>query len=442
MTLTLELIPTHKAMHSGASRRVFSTQGGTIGRASSCDWILSHRRVSGRHAVITCEDGVFYIVDRESVNGVFLGPARKKLIPGRRYALKHGDRITIDPYEIEVTITNDHTGDAHARRDVGDVDAVFREPLVPHKAPAPPTVLEQPHALDARPRPQARARQAPSAGDLEGASLLVEPYRPPPIQPPIQPPLPTPVIAPPAHVRKSFAAAGVARAKSPPVVEAVSAPVREADPVLLHGDVPDAGLAAVLEGAGLKGTPVTVELARSLGEILRLVVDGVMDLLRARQQIKDELRLRQTRFKTADNNPLKFATNADDALNSLLVKRHPAYLKPTEAFQDAFDDLREHQLAMLVGMRSAIDTVLAEFSPEHLEQEFDRKVRRRALLGVAAKFRYWDLYRERQDAMARDPEAVFRRVIGEPFAKAYEEQLKRLQAERRVRHAARPPHDA
>jgi hypothetical protein len=47
---------------------------------------------------------------------------------------------------------------------------------------------------------------------------------------------------------------------------------------------------------------------------------------------------------------------------------------------------------------------------------------------VPAKLRYWDAYRERQQQSAKDPEATFRRLFGEEFARAYEDQLKALKA--------------
>lgn len=81
---------------------------------------------------------------------------------------------------------------------------------------------------------------------------------------------------------------------------------------------------AMLAGAGLHGVQVTPELAESFGGVLRIVVGGLMDVLRAREQIKNEFRLRMTTFKSADNNPLKFSANADDALHNLLVKRNSA----------------------------------------------------------------------------------------------------------------------
>ena len=138
----------------------------------------------------------------------------------------------------------------------------------------------------------------------------------------------------------------------------------------------------MLTGAGLENVDVTPELAGSLGRILRVVVAGVMDVLRARQQVEDEFRMRMTRFRPADNNPLKFSANVDDALHNLLVKRNAAYLAPVEAFEDAFADLRNHQIAMLAGMRVAFESMLAEFDPDRLQEEFDREFKKSSLLGA------------------------------------------------------------
>jgi type VI secretion system protein ImpI len=127
------------------------------------------------------------------------------------------------------------------------------------------------------------------------------------------------------------------------------------------------------------------------------------------------------------------------------VKRNPAYLGPVEAFEDAFDDLRDHQMAMLAGMRVAFDAMLAQFDPDRLQQQFDHQLKKGSILGVPARLRYWELYRDACTAMFDDPEASFRRLFGEEFAKAYEEQLKRLKADRgqakRPPTAAPPPED-
>jgi type VI secretion system protein ImpI len=94
-----------------------------------------------------------------------------------------------------------------------------------------------------------------------------------------------------------------------------------------------------------------------------------------------------------------------------------------EAFEDAFTDLRKHQIAMLAGMRVAFEAMLAQFDPDRLQEEFDRQLSKGL---VPAKLRYWELFRDRRDEIVKDPEASFRRLFGEAFARAYEEQLKQL----------------
>ena len=167
--------------------------------------------------------------------------------------------------------------------------------------------------------------------------------------------------------------------------------------------MPAVDFGAVLAGAGLDPASVTPEVARDFGQILRVVVSGVMDVMRSRQQIKDEFRMQGTRVRRIDNNPLKFSADVDDALHNLLVKRNRAYMSPVEAFEDAFADLRNHQIAMLAGMRTAFESMLAEFDPDRLQEEFDRQLAKGL---VPAKLRYWDAYRERQQQAAKDPEAT------------------------------------
>jgi len=73
--------------------------------------------------------------------------------------------------------------------------------------------------------------------------------------------------------------------------------------------------------------------------------------------------------------------------------------------------------------------MLACFNPDQLQEQFDRQLKRAPLFGLTARLQYWDLFREQHQEMVRDPEATFRRLFGEEFVKAYEEQLRRLKAE-------------
>ena len=168
-------------------------------------------------------------------------------------------------------------------------------------------------------------------------------------------------------------------------------------------------------------------LTPEVQQMLGIVVDGVMDVLRARAEIKNTFRLPVTIIQRSENNPLKFAPNADEALQKILSPPNAAFLSGPAAFDDAFDDIRCHQMAMLAGVRAAFESLLAHFSPDRLELEADGA--KRSAFG--GKGRYWERYRENFEGLVKDPDDCFRRLFGDEFARAYEEQLARLKSARR-----------
>ena len=182
-------------------------------------------------------------------------------------------------------------------------------------------------------------------------------------------------------------------------------------------------LQELLRGAGLSANDLSPEMMQDLGKVLRVVVEGVMDVLRARAAIKSQFRLPMTRIQSAENNPLKHSPNVESALHTLLVQRNPGFLPTVQAFEDAFADIRNHQMAMLEGLRVAYDAMLESFDPKELEKGFERPAKR----GFGStKSKYWDLYTERFTKLGADADDTFRRLFGDVFAEAYEKQLERL----------------
>jgi type VI secretion system FHA domain protein len=284
-------------------------------------------------------------------------------------------------------------------------------------APEPVTRASVPTPLGGAPRPSSQKMspmpgQAPSAGVVSASLAELVPgvsaghsaaAQPTPVLPSMAP---TP--------------AGVATSTPRPASQRVQSGT----------DSSGFDIASVLRAAGVDLASVPPETAGALGLILRSVVQGVIEVLQARAEIKNQFRLPLTRVKTAENNPLKFSVNAEDALNSLLGRRNPAYLPPVEAFEDAFNDIRFHQLAMLAGMRAGFEHVMSRFDPEQLQKVFDKQVKRGGLLSMSSKSRYWELYGEQFRELSGDPDETFRRLFGEEFADAYEKQLDALKRSR------------
>jgi type VI secretion system FHA domain protein len=312
-------------------------------------------------------------------------------------------------------------------------DASVVPPVMPPARPTPRPRSEAPVADPARPAPgpprsraAATPRQAapptptPTRGQSAGPARAASSSQ-----------VQASVRASPDSQRQSGADPFAAIVRRDDVLRSQSAqaPAQQAEPprsAATAASGHDFDFQAFLQGAGVQGVDVSPELAKNLGQILRVVISGVMDILRAREQIKEEFRLRTTVFKATDNNPLKFSANVEDALHNLLVRRNTAYLGPREAFEDAFRDVRNHQMAMLAGVRVAYQAMLAQFDPQRLQADFDRQLKKGAFLGAPARLKYWDLYGERFRGRVRDEDSCFRDLFGDEFAKAYEEQLARL----------------
>ena len=197
-----------------------------------------------------------------------------------------------------------------------------------------------------------------------------------------------------------------------------------------HGEA-DRLVAALYAGLGLRSpgpdalTPAHMKL---VGALLRGTVAGTLGLLAARSIAKRELGASLTVPQMRENNPLKFAPDVDTALERLLAPPQRGFLGPLESVGAAFDDLRSHEVAVLAGMRAALEAVLARFSPATLEVQLAGKGVWDNLMPVHRKARLWERYAEQHAHIQQEIEDEFDAILGEAFVKAYEAQRARLLA--------------
>jgi type VI secretion system protein ImpI len=450
LTLILEISGNSAQDFAGERRKVFDSAGGRIGRASDCDWVLPNRYVSRHHATVSCIDGVFHI-ESISENGLAVNDAQNTLSRLERRALKSGDRLFIDEYEISVQIpeeaeaggaTTDTVEVLQASRAAGLAQETISgavQDLMPSSTGRPngldPLMPEREESLEPLKRFLNRNTTATTVPAEDPAwnhsSSLADHFKPPPI-PPATEVLPqgweeeeeeekeSGIRRSPAELARVLAAqlSLSAQAADP------AGPLR---PPLASGATFDVD--AFLRAAGLNPESVPAEMAPTLGHIVRCVVQGLVDVLHARAAFRDQFRLPVTRVQMSQNNPLKFAANAEDALAALLRTPTRGYLSPLEAFEDAFDDIRFHQLAMLAGMRAGFNSITQRFDPAKLREQADR--RNQGLFSrLGAKGRYWNLHVNQFEEIAGNPDSVFQRLYGEEFSSAYERQLEELKRNR------------
>jgi type VI secretion system protein len=420
-----------KSMHQGVM---------AIGRSADNDWVLPdpERLVSSQHCVIQYKDGRYYLTDN-STNGVELVNAGIRLRRGNSEPLQDGELIRIGDYEIQARI-DFNVQAVDSQPFVGDSSNSF-EALMgavaskPAPMPAPviapqfqgassmdtlpdlfdflsPTAVPPPTVADHVPseqhdfrpptpvvveKPVVSGAVIPEDWDLFGDAPAPAPAPVAPAPPPPPPsPAPAPVVQP------------------PPVIEAPVA--NPAQPDLLQ---------AFLRGAGLEQLNLDKAQAEAqmenIGRSYRLMVDGLIDVLRARASLKGEFRMQQTMIQPAENNPLKFAPNADEALLLLLRHGNQAFMAPDAAVRDSFNDLRAHQLAVMAGVEAAIKHLLTRFEPAQLEERMGKPGGLSSIFNGSRQAQYWQQFTELYSNISREAQEDFQDLFGREFSRAYEE---------------------
>ncbi|MET0331155.1 MAG: type VI secretion system-associated FHA domain protein TagH [Dyella sp.] len=457
----------NQASRFGAgSQKIFEGRDGSIGRSEECDWTLSTEGVSRLHAMVRYLNGIYFIEDR-STNGMLLNG--NPLQRGEPASLRDGDRLQIDTFEVSVQLSGgDETRLQPQPQSMAPVvrhDAWEPAAIVAPIAPAIDDASLIPRGGTPSPaldplsflQPASDVWSVPVAPSVNASwnhtPASVDNFQLPSLAPAraqaeLLPdnwdltlsqfaPLPAraPALSPLARVATSVPASALPPLDSvpEPVIFApepglVTATVAEPAPEVPAEPTPMPSMSTPMPTAlptppAAEPPPPSTDLERAM---FRVVIDGMMEVLRARAELKNSFRLPVTIIQRAQNNPLKFAATADEAIGRLLAPPSNAFLSGTAALDDALQDIRHHQMAMLAGVRAAFDGLLAQFDPRHFET--DSAAGLRTLF--AGKNRPWDRYQEHFAGLMKNPDECFRRLFGEEFARAYEEQLARLAAER------------
>lgn len=195
---------------------------------------------------------------------------------------------------------------------------------------------------------------------------------------------------------------------------------------------PDALTSAFLQAAGLPATALpgglTPELMTVIGSLLHTATAGAIDMLAARAATKLEVQASVTIISSQSNNPLKFLPNAESALQQMLGKKMPGFMRADQAMRDAFDDLRAHEIGVIAGTRAALTEVLGRFDPAILEKRLTGGSLLDSLLPSMRKNRLWEIYLEQYTKIRREAEDDFQSIFGRSFLEAYEREAGRVKA--------------
>lgn len=176
------------------------------------------------------------------------------------------------------------------------------------------------------------------------------------------------------------------------------------------------------------------ETIRLVGELLRLSTDGLFRLLEMRSQLKSELHIDdRTMIASRENNPLKHADSARDAIAYLVDTRqhgNKLFMPPSKAVEDTIWDICAHEMAVMAGTRAALLAALKMFSPEVIEGRIKKTGALENVLPALHKSRLWERFLGMYAELQHEAEDHFDRLLNQEFSKAYSEQSRKLKKKR------------
>ena len=261
---------------------------------------------------------------------------------------------------------------------------------------------------------------------LEG--LLGQDPATPAFAAPVAPPRPAEAAPPagqppivPASLAAVAAPAVSVDASAPAVPVGTSAPAGPVGTLTNEASAMRAALRSFQEGAGIPDAMLAADpeaTLRAAGEVFAIMTLGLREVLMARREIKGGMRVDQTMMASDNNNALKFSHSGEAALIAMLTLNGRGYMKPAKAAREACDDIKMHELAMMAGIRTALDNLVQRFDPDALEKRIAQSMLG-SVLPAARKARLWDSFREIYATIAAETEDDFQAVFGKSFAKSY-----------------------
>lgn len=438
MKLTIDLINPGPGHAGNPESRTLEGRGLTIGRSTDNDWVIDDpsRILSKNHCLIDYLDDRYVLFDL-SANGTFVNDTNAPVGRSNSVVLSDGDRIWIGDCEFAVRLSGTEAPAAGHSIDVDDPAAApFGIDPDPDQPPAPRISITEGWSADAdadpftgepgqpgpaaepdhlpteraafRP-PQIRFEAIPEDWDEQVPAAPADRARPPPKPPPAERQT---AHAPPDGTE-------------PPSAEPPPAEPPHVDPAAAPAAAPMDLIKVVLEAAGLDPAQFPPEraeaLARTIGSIFRATAQGLIESLDARTTLKAEFRIERTAIRPRDNNPLKFSATAEEALTAILSPPLPAFAGGAEAIEEAFRDIRNHELATIGGMEAALGHLLENLAPQAVEAAANGTTGGLgAVLPAARKARLWDAYVARHRQLSETASENIRDLFGLAFAEGYE----------------------
>ena len=401
-----------------------------FGRSEACDWHLPdpEKIISSKHGRIEKEGDSFVVIDT-STNGIYSNYSVSAIGQGNKQKLSDNDILTVGDFQIEVKIV--------AAKSITPVEDEFKS--VTNATIESTTAKPQQFDFNSsnsnskhfyndsimnEQMPNVSMIQADQSQNHipENWDEIAHLLNPDMVNSSNQQTIASHVEP---RVTEAKTEIPVAVDRQPEVVKEVKAPNSAIETKPMANS-------AGLTGAFLKGLGVKPELQNALtseklwfemGEGLNLLLTELMESLRQRALVKNQLRVNQTLFQTQQNNPIKFSANIDDVIQNLFIINSASFLSSRESIKESFIDTRRHEHALLAGADGVLKGMLEQVSPSHIDQQVNNNSNILKIIPGQSESKSWKLYQNLHDELSRDVNAKGAMALSDDFLKAYNDKI-------------------
>ncbi|MGQ4880715.1 type VI secretion system-associated FHA domain protein TagH [Billgrantia sp. LNSP4103-1] len=446
--VTLVVLNSERLEGRSTSSYVFAATGGTLGSATSDDWLLQDPagRIRPAHAEIRLLDGQFCLIDRSG--HTFINHATLPLGRDRRVALRDGDELAVGEYRVRV-----HLGDRQAGLPGAqplsalvddDLDGLAEQGVMPYR-----DASSAPFAPPRRDDPlEALGEATPGASQRDPLTALAHEHEAAPGDDDAL----LGVLAEPQHGdtgqrhslewreaattnRRYEEATKMNRDMEQGLLEDLERSVGEQLEERWQDSVP-AGAGSSSSDPLLRALGAELRFADSeeqlnflaeAGHTLRAAIEGLQALHRAQDDSRYPLRDR--RLQPIEDNPLRLGQPYRDTVETLFsARRSPVHLSAPAAVAECLTHQGQHQAAVEEAIGEALQAILDAFAPDALLKRFH------AYRGAGNRLDdegswAWEMYRHYYQELNSGRQQGFAKLFWEVFEQAYDQSVRRQQRE-------------
>ncbi|EMI5490672.1 type VI secretion system-associated FHA domain protein TagH [Providencia stuartii] len=412
-TISFRLINSELLESGYVSSMTFSQDGGQIGSSPQCEWQIqdSHNSVAPVQCSILWKDKHFCL--KASTESVYVNNA---VVPSYLDAVRlaHGDQIKLGQLKLSVNISL--TGQPKE-----DLMAVTPQSLVSSNSnpldslfDTTPTQSHEPIHYELAPTVQGSLTYDPlQALENESLSLISQTKQQ----------SADPLLMNGTHFAQFSANPSSDNQGNTMVQEFMDLP--KITPTLDDSitDIEHVAVNPLMQGLGIHLNLQTSQQANDflveLGKTVRSAIEGLLALQQQQESLQDK------QLRPIEDNPLRLNSSYQETMALMFTDaRSPVHLSAPSAVAESLHNMQLHYQANQAAISTALSTMLAAFSPEHLLNRFAHY--RRASDNTSTDDAWaWEMYNNYYKELSSSRQQGFEKLFYEVYTHAYDRALRK-----------------